>query len=163
MSAAKRTSTDQCQADAIDHSQTFSLLAELALGLAGFTGIAAAFGGRERVYSHADQLRLLGIFVAAGSALAGSLCALTLLSAGVSPSSAYLWATVIAASSLLPNLYPLIPQTVGLVRDPQASTRAWIFVVQLAQFAGCLGLFAGNLLVWSDAWPLLAAFSIQLE
>jgi hypothetical protein len=148
--------------DGIDRSQTFSLLAELALGLAGLTGVAAAFGGRERVDSHVDQLRLVGVFVAVGSALAGCLCVLTLLSAGVSPSSTYIWATVIAAFVLSPNMYPLIPQTLALVRDPEASTGAWIFVLVLAQFGACLSLFIGNLVVWRDAWPLFAAFSIQL-
>lgn len=81
---------------------------------------------------------------------------------GVSLASTYIWATVVAAFALPPNMYPLIPQTVGLVRDPEASTRAWIFVLLLAQFGACLSLFIGNLVVWRDAWPLLAAFSIQL-
>ena len=50
----------------IDNPETFSLLAELALGLAGFTGIAAAFGGTARTYEHSDHLRLVGILVAPG-------------------------------------------------------------------------------------------------
>jgi hypothetical protein len=53
---------------------TFSLHAELALGLAGFAGVTAAFGGRDREYSGARLLRLSGIFQTAGCVLAGSLC-----------------------------------------------------------------------------------------
>jgi len=44
----------------------FSLLAELALGLGGFTGVAAAFGGPERAYTAAERMRLLSIFLSAG-------------------------------------------------------------------------------------------------
>jgi hypothetical protein len=51
----------------IEQSETFSLLAELALALGGFTGVAAAFEGRDRAFTLAERTRFLAIFVAAAS------------------------------------------------------------------------------------------------
>lgn len=50
----------------MEQVEILSLIAELALGLAGFTGVAGAFGGRERVYTPADHARIEGIFMLKG-------------------------------------------------------------------------------------------------
>jgi hypothetical protein len=145
----------------IEQTETFSLLAELALGLAGFTGIAGAFGGRDRSYSTAERIRLLSIFLAAGGALAGSLCVLTFASAGGSETSAYIWASLIAATVLLAQLSG-IPASYRLAIDPHASTSMPVLAFALAYLLVCLGLLGANLVVWREAWPLAAAFSLQL-
>lgn len=116
-----------------------------------------------RTYEHADYLRLFGIFVAAGSVLAGSLVVVALASAGVAHQNTYFWATIATAALLSPNVYPLIPASVGLVRDPEASTRAWVFSIILGSFVICSGLLILNLLHWRAAWPLIATFSIQIS
>jgi len=148
----------------IDYSETFSVLAELALGLAGFTGVAAAFGGRDRVFSYVDQVRLVGIFLAAGSVLVGCLAVLTLSSAEVSSATTYAWASFAAVSILSPNVYPLVPHTYGFWRDPEISTRGWVFAIVMGQLVACLVLLGGNIASPEvAAWPLVAAFSIQLS
>ena len=146
----------------IEQTETFSLLAELALGLAGFTGVAGAFGGRDRVYSNADRVRLQSIFLAAGCVLVGSLCALTLIAAGWSPGQSYRWSSLLAAAVLTPFLYRVQPQAYALARDPDASTSIGIFSVASAQNVVSMCLLAGNFIAWREAWPLFGAFSIQL-
>ncbi len=143
-------------------TETFSLLAELALGLAGFTGVAAAFGGRDRVYSEADRSRLQAIFLAAGCVLVGSLCALTLTAAGWSSGQSHRWGGLLAAAILIPTFYNLLPQAYAFARDPDASTSFWIFGFALAQAIVSVLFLAGNFIVWREAWPLFAAFSVQL-
>jgi len=79
-----------------------------------------------RTYGHTDYLRLVGIFVTAGSVLVGSLVVVTLTSAGVSQLNTYFWATIATAALLSPNI-SLIPGCLGLVRDPETSTGVWVF------------------------------------
>jgi len=134
----------------------------LALALAGFTGVAAAFGGRDREFESIDHNRLVAIFVAAGSVLAGCLTVLTLSSAEVTSSTICVWASLVAVSILPPNYFLLIPGTYGYWRDPDTSTRGWVFAIVLAQFGVCLLLLTGNVFIWRAIWPLTAAFSIQL-
>ena len=43
--------------------ETFELFAELSIALAGFTGVAAAFGGRDREFSRIDRGRLDAVFL----------------------------------------------------------------------------------------------------
>ena len=146
----------------IEQTETFSLLAELALGLAGFTGVAGAFGGRDRAYSDADRVRLQSIFLAAGSVLVGSLCALTLTAAGWSPGQSYRWGSLPAAAVLMPFFYRVMPQAYALARDPDASTSIRVFAFASAQNLVSVCLLAGNFIAWREAWPLVGAFSIQL-
>ena len=159
--AGRQLSARSFRRHEIEQTETFSLLAELALGLGGFSGVAGAFGGRDRSYTAAERIRLLSIFLAAGGALAGSLCVLTFASAGGSIASAYTWASLLAATVHLAHL-SLMPATYRLVINPEASTSMPVFALALAYICICLGLLGANLIVWREAWPLSAAFSIQL-
>jgi hypothetical protein len=146
----------------IEQTEIFSLLAELAVGLAGFTGVAAAFGGRDRRYSDPDRARLLSIFLSAGCVLVGSLCALTLTSAGWSSGQSFRWSGLTAAAVLIPSFYSVIPQAYAFAKDPDATTS--FVIVALAAVANTVSvlLLAGNFIVWKEAWPVFGTFSIQL-
>jgi hypothetical protein len=145
----------------IDQTQIFSLLAELALALGGFTGVAAAFGGRDRTYTVSERTRLITIFLSAGGALAGSLCVLTFASTGTLASSAFVWASVLGATSQLLHLW-IMPRAYRLAIDPKASTLGSTFALLVVYVAVSLGLLLLNATVWREAWPLVAAFSVQL-
>jgi hypothetical protein len=146
----------------IEQAETFSLLAELAVGLAGFTGVAAAFGGGDRSYSAPDRARLLSIFLSAGCALVGSLCALTLVSAGWSSGQSYRWSGVFAAAVLIPSFYAVIPQAYAFAKDPEATTSFVIVALALVANIASVLLLAGNFILWREAWPVFGALSIQL-
>jgi hypothetical protein len=47
----------------------FELFAELSLALAGFTGVAASFGGRDRDFRPIEVSRIAGVFSFAGISL----------------------------------------------------------------------------------------------
>ena len=145
----------------IDHTQIFSLLAELALALGGFTGVAAAFGGRDRTFTIAERTRLITIFLSAGGALAGSLCVLTFASADALATSAFVWASALGATSQLLHLL-IIPRAYRLAIDPKASTVGSTLALLVVYVAVSLGLLLVNAIVWREAWPLVAAFSVQL-
>ena len=63
----------------VDPQPTLALIAELALALAGFGGVAAAFGGRDRSYAPVEMTRLRVLFSHAFLALSTSLFAIGLL------------------------------------------------------------------------------------
>jgi len=147
----------------IEHIDTFSLMAELALGLAGFTGVAAAFGGSERAYSSPDRFRLLAIFLSAGCVLVGSLFTLTLVAAGWPPGQSYRWGGLFAAMILMPYFYQVIPKTYQFAIDPDLGTSFSIFAFVAAQAIVSGLLLVGNFIVWREAWPLFGAFSVQLS
>lgn len=138
------------------------MLAELAVGLAGFTGIAAAFGGRDRKYSDPDRVRLLAIFLSAGCVLVGSLCVLTLTSADWSSGQSYRWSGLSAAAVLIPSFYAVIPQSYGFAKDPDATTSFAIVAIAVVANGVSVLLLAGNFIVWREAWPVVGALSMQL-
>jgi hypothetical protein len=146
----------------IDYSEPLSLLAELALGLAGFTGVAGAFGGRERVYSEADRARLLSIFLSSGSVLAGSLGAWTLTAAGWSETTSFRWSSLAAASVLVFFFVKVLPRAYALARDPHASTSTFIALLGTLLYATAVFFHAANFILWGEAWPLLLGSSIHL-
>ncbi|MFT5442727.1 MAG: hypothetical protein ACI8W3_001771 [Myxococcota bacterium] len=157
--AAERRSVRQHE---IDQAETFSLVAELAVGLAGFTGVAAAFGGRDRKYSDPDRVRILSIFLSAGCVLVGSLCVLTLMSAGWSLGQSYRWSGLSAAAVLIPSFYAVIPQSYAFAKDPDATTSFAIVAIGVLTNGLSVLLLAGNFIVWREAWPIFGAFSMQL-
>jgi len=145
----------------IEQTQTFSLLTELAIALGGFAGVAAAFGGRDRAYSISERIRLMTIFLSAGGALAGSLCVLAFASAGALAGPAFVWASALAAIAQLAHLR-IVPTAYRLAIDPEASTLGSTLALLIAYVAVSLGLLLMNAAVWREAWPLVAAFSVQL-
>lgn len=136
-------------------------MAELALGLGGFTGVAAAFGGSDRVFSLAERTRIQAIFLASGAVLAGSLCVLVAPSAGATASVAHAGASILGIAVLLPN-YGVIRRAYTLAANPAATTTFVTLAIATSQVAVSVGLLAGNLVFWRAAWPLSIAFSIQL-
>jgi hypothetical protein len=106
-------------------------------------------------------MRLLSIFISAGGALAGSLFVLTFTSSGASATAAYAYASVIGAGSPLLHI-SFVRGTYGLAFDPEASTSVALVVLLVGFIVTTFGLLAVNAAYWREAWPLAAAFSIQL-
>ena len=138
------------------------MLAELGLGLAGFAGVGAAFGGRSRDYGSIDLLRLMVLFFSAGSAVAGSLAILTLASYGLDDSASFL--VISAALALISGAtgVPLLLAAYRLVRDPKTEAPAWVFMVGTTYFVVLEALYVLNLLKGGEPGPLIAAFSLSL-
>ena len=147
---------------AIQHLETFSLIAELALGLAGFAGVVVAFVGRERSYEAADRARLLSLFGIAAIALAGSLLTISLAATGMAVQSAYWWVSAFGILAVGGSAIAFLPGAYRSATDPDASTELWAVAVSTALLLANLLLLGGNLVLGGKAWPLKSAFSSQL-
>lgn len=141
---------------------TIQLLAELALGLGGFAGVAAAFAGRDRVFRPMERIRFLSILLTSGSTLAGCVLILTLHTADVAPAVIM---RVVAGAGLLTTAALYVPQIVLVFRhysDPDSTSEAWAVGLAVVHVALTSGLFAYQLFQVDSVWPLVAAFSQML-
>ena len=71
-----------------DTLELLYLFSELSIGLLGFAGVAAAFGGRSREFGDAEYARLLSVFTIGGPALAVSFTGIACLHAGINVADA---------------------------------------------------------------------------
>lgn len=67
----------------IENSDTFQLLVEIAIAVAGFAGVATVFGGQNRSYQAAENLRLRALFQNSALVLVGCMSLLALDAADV--------------------------------------------------------------------------------
>ena len=109
---------------AIDHHSTLVLIAELALAVVGFAGVAAAFGGRDRAYLPIEKDRLRGLFSFSFSALATSLLALSLPELASTPADSTLWSAIVGAVLWVPVSGYFSWVASRNFRDPASSTTA---------------------------------------
>ena len=85
------------------------------MGLAGFAGVAAAFGGRDRSYNPVERLRLGALFGIAAIPLGGSLLAISLMSAGLTAQFSYLCVSSVGLLSFIEENYGVSIREVALV------------------------------------------------
>lgn len=72
-----------------------------------------------------------------------------------------MWASALGATSQLSHLL-IMPRAYRLAIDPMASTVGSTLALLMVYVAVSLGLLLLNATVWREAWPLVAAFSVQL-
>jgi hypothetical protein len=137
-------------------------LAELGLGLAGFAGVGSAFGGRSRDYGRIDLIRLMVLFLSAGSVVAGSLAILTLGSYGLNDATNYSIVSAVLASILGIAGMPLLLAAYRTVKDPQIVAPIWVFIFGIAYLVIIEALYVHNLFRGGESGPLIAAFSLSL-
>jgi hypothetical protein len=145
----------------MDPQPTFALIAELALGLAGFGGVAAAFGGRDRSYAPVEITRLRILFSHAFLALAISLFAIGLLFA-TTTETACRWASVAGVLSQTPMsayfLHLVYQHTVN-----QETTPGWLgFLFSCAAMVAIPLLFGTSIASGNSSALLVFALSTQL-
>ena len=147
----------------LDYSETLIGIAELAVALAGFTGVAVAFGSRGHGAWHpGDRLRLN--FLLESSLTAAGFALLTLVLLHMFPTSRSLpWAI---GSSLWALFMPLsliasrrrIQRNLETHGDVDQFANRVVFLI----FAILILAQIGNVFVWRDFAPLLAALCFNL-
>jgi hypothetical protein len=150
------------RAGIIEQFSTFELLAELGLGLAGFGGVAAAFGGRSRDYGSTDLVRIRALFFFAGSVVAGSLAILMLTSYGLDDATSFLVTSAALALITGAAAVPLLLASYRIVRDPKTGAPAWLFFAGTIYFVVVEAFYVLNVFKGGEASPLIAAFSLSL-
>ena len=146
----------------IDSLDTFALLSELAFGLLGFSGVVAAFAGRDRTYALVEKQRLRGLFHIGGIVLIGSLAVPSLSSAGLANSATFRIVGTATVLCMLAFSMVNMPDSVRAMRDPDTTTTPWVTGINVAMLVVTISLFAADALWFGEAWPLLFGFSILL-
>ena len=139
-----------------------TVLAELAIGMAGFGGVASAFSGRERKFSPAELIRLQSLLLGSSSVVVGCLGFFVSAVSGLSDANA----TIVAAICSLPiTIYfacTVVPEAWRLVFDPNATTSAGVVSIFSLMTAGILVSHGGVLLLSGSPPLLIFGFSLQL-
>ncbi|MEM9173731.1 MAG: hypothetical protein AAGC67_00715 [Myxococcota bacterium] len=147
--------------EAVAYDETFGLLAELALGLAGFGGVAAAFGGRERAFRATELIRLRAVFFSGGIVLACALCVQTLLAIEALADSAVQVAGGLAILGQLATSATNLRTAFQRADDPDSSSERW--ALQLSVFYTVTVLILSVVCIATgQAWTLIGASTIQL-
>lgn len=142
--------------------ETLQLIAELALGLAGFAGVSAAFAGRERVYRPVERIRFLSVLQTSGTTLAGCLAILTLHAAEVGLPTIF---RGVALAGLVVSAFLYLPQIRLVFRhaqDPDSTSEPWAVWLSVVHVILLAVLYTYQIVDVSSGWPLLATFSQQL-
>ncbi len=146
----------------IESDSTFALLAELALGLAGFAGVAAAFGGRDRSYAPVELARLRSLFGAAIVVLAVSLLVLSLMSFDLTPNRTYFWSSAVGGLLQAGLTVYVVPRAYQYAADSSASTTWWVVGAATLFTGTSLLLFGASLVLGGIKGAIVSALSIQL-
>ncbi len=147
----------------LDITETLVGIAEIAVALAGFTGVVVVFGSRSHGSWHpGDRLRLG--FLLEASLTAGGFALLTLVLLAVFPqsaSTAWMTASALWALFMLWSLYSSrhrIRDDLQKHTDIDRFSNRFVFVV----FSALIVAQIANVLVWQQFAPLLAALCLNL-
>ena len=140
----------------------FSLLAELAIALAGFTGVTSAFAGRERLFSPMERTRLQAILLASSGVLAGCLVLYSASSVGLSEAQSASLAATAGILVTTPVLVFLVPGAWRHMNDPDSTTEAWVLVVVVGYGVTLVGLFGAVAFQMAEQNLLVVGYSLQL-
>lgn len=141
----------------MEHEGFLTTIAEVAIAIAGFSGIVAALGGRtEGEWSEPDRVRLRLLLVVSFNTVIGSFLPLFLFAAGVVEKTwrvtSAIWFVYIAGTLLY-----RIPQILR-ARGNASGEASWPFVLaMLVSTTTILFLQIVNALYWDTAWPFLLA------
>ena len=146
-----------------DPVELLSLIAELSIGLAGFSGVVVAFAGSGRdVWRDDDRFRLLYIVFSSLTPLSYALFSLSLLSAGVAASLASqivsLWLVVLFAAA---SLY-FSRDSRRLGTDEQSQIDGVVAAVLVSIQVVSVALLIANIASMKAFWPPFAVVSAQL-
>ena len=146
----------------IEQLSTFELLAELGLGLAGFAGVAAAFGGRARDYGKVDFSRLMVLFSCAGFVVAGSLAVTTLAALGIEGEATVVIVSAATALIVAAAAVPLLRTAYQNTRDAPDAAPPYVLVIATIFLITFESLLVLNIFKGGKAGLLLAAYSLAL-
>lgn len=146
----------------IEHVDTFHLLAEIAIAIAGFAGVASVFGGREKKYREAELLRIRGLFQISVLVLLGGFGISVLQASGMSNQQAIslISLVLIVAYGMVFLDVPL--KAIRLYRTRGSTVTVGSLVIALSVYVFGLPLLVANLLVIRQEWPLILLLSLSI-
>ena len=146
----------------IGHADTFYLLAEVAIAVAGFAGVATVFGGREKRFRDAELLRLRGLFQLSALVLAGCFGIASGQAAGLSNEQ-----TMSLVSMILVVAYGLVVmdapvKAIRLYRKKETTVTLGALIAAWSLYVFGLPLLTINAFLLRHEWPLILLFSLSI-
>ena len=141
---------------------TFELFAELSLALAGFSGVAAAFGGRDRAYRPIEIARLALVLAFSGMSLVGALLVIAMTHAGLSSGDTYAASALVACVLFVAYAARHMPPVIKLYRAGESTTSGTYILFSLSYVCAVTVLLLWSALFEREAWPLIVTISSQL-
>jgi len=146
----------------IENSDTFDLFAELAIAVAGFAGVASAFGGRDRSFGSAELIRLRALFQFSALVLAGCFGLASLSSARVDAPTAIALVSFAEAVALLALATFALPGAFRLAHSEESTVGGWPLAFAVAVYVVAIPLCLANALLVQREWPLIVVFSLLI-
>lgn len=149
-------------ASLIEHVETFHILAEIAIAIAGFAGVASVFGGREKKYREAELLRIRGLFELSALVLIGCFGISVVQAAGMSKQLAisFVSLVLIVAYGIVVLDVPL--KATKLYRKQESTVTLGALVTAFSVYVIGLPLLVANMLVLRQEWPLILVMSLSI-
>ena len=142
------------------YEDALSTLAEVAIAIAGFSGIVSVFGRRSSGHwSPAERTRLVGLLIMSFTAVFFSVVPFVLLSIPVSETACWRFLSLLLSASLAVSAVALLRIVLPLLRVP-VSERGTSLVISAIFIAGGLLAAVGlavNGVAFGLVWPYLAA------
>jgi len=149
-------------ASLIEHLDTFHLLAEIAIAIAGFAGVASVFGGRERRYGEAELLRIRGLFELSALVLLGSFGISVVQASGMSSQQAISLVSVVLIVAYCMVFLDVPLKALKLYRKGESTVTVGALVTAISVYVFGLPLLAANLLMIRQEWPLILILSLSI-
>ncbi|MCR9096073.1 MAG: hypothetical protein NXI30_17755 [bacterium] len=143
-------------------NDTWFAISELALGLAGFAGVSAAFSGRERAFRPIERIRFLSVLQTSGNTLVGTLALVTLDAAAVSEPVALRLVALLGLAAVAFVYAPQMPAVYRGAAQSDSSSEPWAVRLTLAYLVALTVFYGAQLFRADVAWPVLGAFSLQI-
>ncbi|MEM7101271.1 MAG: hypothetical protein AAF541_23630 [Pseudomonadota bacterium] len=146
----------------MDVAEVLVGITEVAIALAGFSGVVVAFGSRgEGAWLPGDRLRLGFLLEASLTAAGFSLVALLLISAELNAALCWMIGSAAWASYMI---FSLVTSRLALRenQDTHGDVDRNSNRVIAALFILLILLQAGNVFVWQQFWPFLAGLIVNL-
>jgi hypothetical protein len=144
----------------IEHADTFHLLAEIAIAVAGFAGVATVFGGRERSFTEAELLRLRMLFQLSALVLLGCFGLASIAAAGVPIEESVLIVSITLLLFWLCVSMDVPLKAIKLRRKNGSTVTPGSLAIGLALVVVGILLLAVNIFVLRQEWPLILLFSL---
>ena len=146
----------------VEHTDTFDLLAELAIAVAGFAGVASAFGGRDRAFGPAELVRLTALFQYSTLVLAGCFSLASLASAGVGARTGLALVSFAEGVALLALAAFALPGAFRIAQSEESTIGGWRLAFVVSGYVVAIPLCLANALLMQREWPLIVVFSILI-
>jgi len=138
------------------------LYAELAIAIAGFSGVASAFAGRDREFRPTERIRLMAVLSNSAGVFAGCLAFYSAAACGLSVDGALRVSGAVSLVFALVIVAILIPGGWRGLNAPGSTTELWVMWVVTAIAAVFVALYAAAAFLQIGPAPLVIAFSIQM-